>query len=71
MKHWKYEHIETVKHVSDFTNLFHGYQQWLDHKKHMWYRGNFVMDEETGYHEQHTELHDNRHLPGIIIYYIK
>ena len=71
MKHWNYEHIENVKHVGDFTNLFHGYQQWLDFNDKLWYRGNFVMDTETGYHEEHLELADGRHIPAIVIYYIR
>ena len=70
MKHWNYEHIENVKLFNN-SDQFHGYQQWIDHMKHMWYRGNFILDNEVGYHEQHIELADGRHIPAIVIYYIR
>ena len=69
MKHWNYEHVENYKLFNN-SGHFHGYQQWLDHQKHMWYRGNFILDSEVGYHEQHIELADGRHIPAIVIYYI-
>ena len=71
MKHWNYEHIENYKHIDDYTNVYHGYQQWLDFNDKLWYRGNFVMDEETGYHDQFLESREGRHIPAIVIYYIK
>lgn len=70
MKHWNYEHVENYKSFNN-SGRFHGYQQWLDHQKHMWYRGNFILDNEVGYHEQHIELADGRHIPAIVIYYIR
>jgi len=66
MKHWNYEHIQNEK-----NGLFHGYQQWIDHQDNLWYRGNYVMDEEIGYHDQFLELPEGRHVPAIVIYYIR
>ncbi len=66
MKHWNYEHIQTEK-----NGLFHGYQQWIDHQDKLWYRGNYAMDEETGYHDQFLELPEGRHVPAIVIYYLR
>ena len=66
MKHWNYENISNIT-----NNLYHGYQQWIDMHDNLWYRGNFVMDEEIGYHDQFLELPEGRHVPAIVIYYIR
>ena len=72
MKHWNYEHIENVKHIEDYLlPLHHGYQQWLDHHNKLWYRGNFVMDNEFGYHDQFLELGNSRHMVTFVTFYIR
>lgn len=71
MKAYEHEHIENnIQVPGKQLPLCNGYQQWIDPKGWLWYRGSFKMDDEYGYHNS-FHISENRFILARTIYYIK
>jgi len=67
----QFEHVEnTVTVAGKRLPVCNGYQQWIDLKGWLWYRGSFKMDDEYGYHNS-FQVSDNKLINSRTIYYIR